>query len=448
MTNYFKKYIAQTQSAAPLAVFRIAFGFLMLISTIRFAAKGWISKLYIEPQYFFSYWGFEWMKPLEGIGMYIIFALIGLCCILILIGLFYRVAAVSFFLLFSYVELLDKTNYLNHYYFISILAFIMIWLPAHRYFSVDAWLKPSLLQKNIPRWTVDILKLQVGMVYFYAGVAKINPDWLLHAHPLKIWLPAKSNLPLIGRLFDYEITAYLFSWFGVLYDISIPFLLLLKKTRKYAFAAVIIFHLLTWLLFPIGMFPFIMISAALIFFSPAFHQKILDKISAILPKAKPVNFSKTYQTSQPVLIILSLFIVIQMLLPWRYLLYPGKLFWHEQGYRFSWRVMLMEKAGYATFTVKDKVTGQYQIVSPYEYLTPAQEKMMATQPDMILQFSKFLQKEFEKKGYQQAEVYAKVYATLNGSGSRLLIDPEVNLAAQSYSIGHKPWILSFENKRL
>ena len=69
---------------------------------------------------------------------------------------------------------------------------------------------------------------------------------------------------------------------------------------------------------------------------------------------------------------------------------------------------------------------------------------MATQPDMILQFSKFLQKEFEKKGYQQAEVYA----TLNGSGSRLLIDPEVNLAAQSYSIGHKPWILSFENKRL
>ncbi len=420
----------------------------MLISTIRFAAKGWISKLYIEPQYFFSYWGFEWMKPLEGIGMYIIFALIGLCCILILIGLFYRVAAVSFFLLFSYVELLDKTNYLNHYYFISILAFIMIWLPAHRYFSVDAWLKPSLLQKNIPRWTVDILKLQVGMVYFYAGVAKINPDWLLHAHPLKIWLPAKSNLPLIGRLFDYEITAYLFSWFGVLYDISIPFLLLLKKTRKYAFAAVIIFHLLTWLLFPIGMFPFIMIFAALIFFSPAFHQKILDKIAAILPKAKPVNFSKTYQTSQPVLIILSLFIVIQMLLPWRYLLYPGKLFWHEQGYRFSWRVMLMEKAGYATFTVKDKVTGQYQIVSPYEYLTPAQEKMMATQPDMILQFSKFLQKEFEKKGYQQAEVYAKVYATLNGSGSRLLIDPEVNLAAQSYSIGHKPWILSFENKRL
>jgi len=442
-------YIAQTQSAAPLAIFRIAFGLLMLISTIRFAAKGWISKLYIEPQFFFSYLGFEWVKPLGGNGMYVIFALLGLCCILIMVGLFYRVAAVSFFLLFTYVELLDKTYYLNHYYFISIVAFIIIWLPANRYFSLDACRNPSIAQKQVPRWTIDILKLQVGLVYFYAGLAKINTDWLLHAHPLKMWLPAKNNLPIIGELFNYKATAYLFSWAGALYDLSIPFLLLYTKYRKWAFVAVVIFHLLTWALFPIGMFPFIMIFAAIIFFSGNFHQNIIDKISfRTLPAIPQQQSTSLFSTSKMALTGLAFFMLLQITLPWRHLLYPGNLFWHEQGYRFSWRVMLMEKAGYASFKVVDKTTGEWRVVNSYEYLTPAQEKMMATQPDMIWQFSKFLQKEFEKKGYDHVEVYAEVYATLNGSGSKLLVDPSVNLAAQSYGIGHKSWILPFENKRL
>ena len=441
--------MAQSTSAAPLAVFRIAFGFLMLASTIRFAANGWISKLYIEPQYFFSYLGFDWVKPLPGMWMYLVFLLIGVSTILIMLGLFYRMASIAFFLLFTYVELLDKTYYLNHYYFISIVSFLLIWLPANRYFSLDAWRNPSINQKQVPRWTIDILKLQVGLVYFYAGLAKINTDWLLHAYPLKMWLPAKNNLPLLGELFNYEATAYVFSWAGALYDISIPFLLLYTKTRKWAFAALVFFHLLTWALFPIGMFPFIMIFAALIFFSADFHQSIINNIAGLglpsLPKPKQI---KVFNTSKPAIYVLAIFMLLQILLPWRYLLYPGNLFWHEQGYRFSWRVMLMEKAGYATFKIVDKSTGEWRIVNAYEYLTPAQEKMMATQPDMILQFSRFLKKEFTNMGYQDPAVYAEVYATLNGSGSRLLIDPKVDLAAQSYDLKTRKWVLPFEKDNL
>ncbi len=69
--------------------------------------------------------------------------------------------------------------------------------------------------------------------------------------------------------------------------------------------------------------------------------------------------------------------MIQLLFPWRYLLYPEELFWTEEGYRFSWRVMLMEKAGYAEFKVVDSKTGKRFYVDNSDFLSPFQEKQMA-----------------------------------------------------------------------
>ncbi len=94
--------------------------------------------------------------------------------------------------------MIDKSTYLNHYYFVSMISFLMIFLPAHAYFSVDAYRNRSLLSDQIPKWSLDVLKLFVGLTYFFAGLAKINSDWLLHAIPLRIWLPAKNDTLLIG----------------------------------------------------------------------------------------------------------------------------------------------------------------------------------------------------------------------------------------------------------
>ena len=38
------------------------------------------------------------------------------------------------------------------------------------------------------------------MVYVFAGLAKLNADWLLDAQPLRIWLAARSDLPIVGPL--------------------------------------------------------------------------------------------------------------------------------------------------------------------------------------------------------------------------------------------------------
>jgi hypothetical protein len=435
---------------APLAVLRIAFGSIMLVSTLRFILKGWIYSFYIKPPFHFTFYGFDWVKVPPGLGMYVLFGILVFAAIMVTIGLFYRAAITVFFLCFTYVELLDKTTYLNHYYFISVMAFLMIWVPAHRYFSVDVWRRPKLGVTRIPAWAINIFKLQLVLVYFFAGVSKLNYDWLIVAMPLKIWLPAHADMPIIGGLLTQAWTAYLFSWFGAIFDLFIGFLLLDNRTRKWGYALVIIFHLATGLFFKIGMFPYIMIFVTIIFFSEKTHIRIVNFLKLLLPKVNIYIPNKDYYIpvfkTRVIGVILTLHFIIQLIMPFRFLLYPGKLYWTEEGYRFSWRVMLMEKGGTIFFHVKDPATGRKAEIINSQYLNTFQENQMATQPDMILQYAHFLAAEYEKKGIQNPIVTADSYVTLNGSGSRLYIDSTVNLATEQETFGHKKWIRPFITK--
>lgn len=456
------KYIEQQTKAAPLAVFRILFGLLMLVSMVRFWGKGWIEKLYIEPTFFFSYFGFEWVKPL-GNFTYLLFVICALSSIAITIGYRYKWAIVIFFLSFTYIELMDKTTYLNHYYFISVLSFLMIFLPASDHFSLDA--RRNASQDLVPKWTIDSIKLLLAIVYFYAGLAKLNSDWLLDAMPLKIWLPSNYGLPILGNFLQQEWVIYAFSWGGAAYDLAIPFLLLWKPTRAIAFALVIIFHVLTDVLFPIGMFPYVMIVCTMIFFDADVHERAINRLQHLLlvissvtrniflknrelknerflPKVEMTDMKKRQSTPKWKIAVVATFFTIQIFLPWRYLLYQDELFWTEEGYRFSWRVMLMEKAGYANFKIVNPETGSQFYINNSNFLTSFQEKQMATQPDFILEYAHYLAEKYQEKN-QVIEVYVESYVALNGRSSQPFIDPNVNLVAAKESFKKKQWILPF-----
>lgn len=449
MFTAIQKYFQKDTQAAPLAVFRVLFGFMMFLGIVRFWANGWIEKLYIQPKFFFSYYGFEWVKPI-GDYTYIIFAICGIAALFVALGYKYRIAIIVFFLSFTYIELMDKTTYLNHYYFISCVAYLMIFLPANVYFSVDAYKNPRKAFQMVPKWTIDSIKLMLGIVYFYAGLAKLNSDWLFNAMPLKIWLPSKYDLPFLGDLMQQPWVHYTFSWSGALYDLAIPFLLLYRRTRWFAFALVIIFHVMTRVLFPIGMFPYIMIVSTLIFFDTGFHRKVIRFISKLLRidcyKMVALSQTKKYRFKRNIALpILAVFFVIQLLFPWRYLVYPNELFWTEEGYRFSWRVMLMEKAGYAQFKIKNTETGEQFLVDNTDFLTPFQEKQMSTQPDFILQYAHFLGEHFEAQGHENVAVYTESYVALNGRLSQPYVDPNVDLMKQRESFRRKNWILPFND---
>jgi hypothetical protein len=453
MTQTKQSYLYKTTSAAPLAVFRIIFGLMMLLSIIRFWALGWIDKLYIQPAFFFSYYGFEWIKPL-GSFTYLIFFVCGLSALFVALGFKYRLAIVTFFLSFLYIELMDKTTYLNHYYFISILSFLLIFLPAESYFSIDAKRNPNRYFDIIPKWNTDAIKLLLAIVYFYSGLAKLNSDWLIQAMPLKIWLPTTNDLPLLGQLFQFKWMIYTFSWSGALYDLCIPFLLFYHKTRNVAFIFVVLFHVLTAALFPIGMFPYIMIVSTLIFFGADFHQKIMDLLGKIFGVSKQMNVEHAVLEHKPSFLVslkstvLITFFILQLIIPFRHLAYPQELFWSEEGYRFSWRVMLMEKAGSAQFKIMNGQTVNWFYVNNSDFLTPFQEKQMATQPDFILEYAHFLEKHFSSKGHEDISVYVDSFVALNGRKSSRYIDPKVDLTKEHESFAPKKWILPFNDEIL
>lgn len=440
-------YIEQTEKAAPLAVFRILFGILMFVSILRFWYNGWIEKLYLDPTFHFHFYGFEWVQVPSAAYTYALFVVCALSALLVALGYKYRLASIVFFLSFTYIELMDKTTYLNHYYFISVLSFVMIFLPAHRYFSIDAHQNKSLASAQIPRWTIDVVKLLLGVVYFYAGIAKLNTDWLVNAMPLSIWLPTKFDTPLLGSLMHQRWMHYAFSWSGALYDLFIPFLLLWQRTRIWAFAAVVFFHVITRILFPIGMFPYIMIASTLIFFHPSFHNKVLGLLAQLLGINK-TQFDQApalQQNSMPWasfrLGLITVVVGIQLLFPWRFLLYPGNLFWTEQGFRFSWRVMLIEKTGYAQFKIVNGQTGKRFYVQNEDFLTAFQQKQMATQPDFIIEYAHYLGQHFASQGHENVEVYVESYVALNGRKHQQFIDPDVNLMTIENNLQHRSYVL-------
>ena len=432
--------LTRPTDAAPLALFRIFFGAVMVFGMLRFWWYGWIDKLYVQPGFHFKYAGFEWVRPL-GEHTWLLFLGCGIAAFCVLVGWRYRIAIVVFFLSFTYIELMDKTNYLNHYYFVSCVAFLLCLLPAHATFSLDA--RRTQRAPEVPRYAIYALRLMLSIVWFYAGLAKLNSDWLLHAQPLKIWLTAKYDVPLLGDFLQWSEFHYLFSWAGAAYDLTIPFLLWNRRTRAVGFALVVVFHVLTWVLFPIGIFPWVMIGSAVIFFD----GDQLRSWSAVLRRRageRAVTERRPYGAQRWVMGVLTLFFALQLLVPFRHLQHPGELFWTEAGFRFSWRVMLMEKAGYINFRVVDPATGRRFYVQNDEFLNPLQQKHLATQPDFILQYVHFLETHYQaSQGIADPQIFAESYVALNGRSSQPYVREDVDLTEVSPDDSRETYLAPF-----
>lgn len=429
--------LREPADALGLAAFRIAFGALTFAAVVRFVARGWVHELYLAPSFHFTYLGFDWVKPWPGSLLYGHFAVMGLAALALAFGFHTRLAAALFFLTFTYAELFDKATYLNHYYLVSLLAFWLILLPSGNVASLDALLRRrrGLAPRPwVETWAYWALRGQVGLVYAFAGFAKLNADWLFNAEPLRTWLPVHADLPLVGPLLASPALAYGMSWAGAIFDLSVAPLLLWQRTRPYAYATAAFFHTLVWLLFPIGVFSWVMIVAGSVFFTPSWPRRWFARRLPELPATAPATALERGPLV-PALVLLT----TQLLLPLRFALYPGDPNWTEEAFRFSWRVMLIEKTG----SVEYRVVGpsDERVVRPRDELTPLQAKMLSTQPDMIQEYALELARRERSRTGRTPRVYADAWAALNGRPSQRLIDPDIDLAREPRSLWPKRWIL-------
>lgn len=398
---------------AGLRVFRGLFGGLMAIAATRYWANGWIDSQLVDPVVRFPWPGLEWIAPLPGWGTHGLFAVMIAAALALAADRRPRLAAAIFAACFTWVELIDRANYLNHYYLVSLVAALLAALPAGRTVPVGAY---------------HLLRIQFGLVWVFAGLAKLNPDWMLRAQPLATWLQTAADWPLVGSLLALPATAYAFSWGGALFDLTLPFWLTWRRTRRPAFAVAVAFHLTVWALFPIGIFSPLMLAGCTLFFAPGW------------PHRRPIELPAPRPLPRAALLAAGLWLAVQIAAPMRCLLYPGPVNWTEEGFRFAWRVMLIHKTGRAEFRITaHDPPGRYVLRGPDD-LTPLQARMMATQPDLVHAYALHLAERHRNLGHGRVEVRADVLVSYDGRPAAPAIDPHFDLASIPESLWPQPFI--------
>jgi vitamin K-dependent gamma-carboxylase len=419
-----------------LVVFRIIFGLLCFLESVGAIFTGWIKRTLIDPEFTFSFIGFEWFQPLPGDWMYAYYALMGVFGLLIMLGYKYRASALTFALMWSATYFMQKTSYNNHYYLLMLLSYIMVFLPANRYASIDVKQNPNLKAISMPNWCRWIFIIQLFIVYTYASAAKFYPDWL-DASVIKLLMQSRANYSIIGELLQQRPLHYFIAYAGILFDGLIIPLLFWKRTRKYAFFASIFFHLFNSIVFQIGIFPYLSLAFSLFFFDPKIIQGLFLKKKPLY-EASEVKTPKNVKVFQTVFII---YFIIQISLPLRHHFIKDNVLWTEEGHRLSWRMMLRAKSGTLKYTVIDKATNNTIPINLNDYLTTKQRRSIRTKPDMIWQFTQRLKQKFAKEG-KTVSIYAQCYVSINGKPSKQFIDPKVDLAQIDWnSFSHSDWLL-------
>lgn len=433
------KFLFKHIDNSGLVVFRIVFGFLCFLEAVGAVFTGWIKRTLIEPDFTFSFIGFEWLQPLPGDWMYVYYIVMGVFGLFIMLGYKYRFSMLMFALMWTVTYLMQKSSYNNHYYLLALLSFLMIFLPANRYASLDVKLNPSLKSMSMPSWYKWIFVLQLFILYTYASAAKFYPDWL-DASVMEILMRSKANFYVVGEILQQKTVHYILAYGGILFDGLIIPLLLFKRTRKYAFFASIFFHLFNSFIFHIGIFPYMSLAFSLFFFDPKTIRNIFFKKKPyyeadeiIIPKYKTVLVS-----------FFSVYFLIQIGLPLRHHFFKDDVLWTEEGHRLSWRMMLRAKSGRTTYYVTNKNTNEITRVRLKDYLTRKQQRSASTKPDVMWQFSQRLKQDYAKKGIP-IKVFVKAYVTVNGKASKQLIDQKVDLANEEWHhFKHHDWILPSE----
>ena len=434
-----RRMLTQPVDNTFLVCFRVAFGSLLVWSLVKYFQTDLIRTQFIEPRICFSFYGFDWVKPWAGVGMYAHFLVTAIAAACIMVGFKHRLSSTVFFLTFTFIFLLDQSVYLNHYYLISLLGFLLIVFPAQSAFSIDALRNPALRSDTAPAWVLWLLRFQIGVPYFFGGIAKLNSDWF-HGEPIRTWLAQKTDFPLVGQFFTQEWCIDSFVWGGLLLDLFAVPLLLWRRTRLITLAAVWIFHGMNSQLFNIGIFPWLMLAATTLVYLPTEGTSRLRfwKLSDQPNETNEPNDTTAHRIPGWLTTLLCGFVALQLVIPFRHFLYPGDVAFTREGHYFSWRMKLNIRRVDIRLAVHYE-DGTQEQVNLWEWVThPQSIRMRST--DQLLQLARLIREHKEDETKMRAEVRGTVTAALNGREPSVLVSDDVDLSRQPRGVLPASWI--------
>ena len=416
------------------AIFRIMFFAAMVFESLRYLSKGWIRPLFVDPGYFFRFPLIPLDLPrLSEAAATCMFVTLAAAATLAAVGIWQRLSSLIVAFLLTYLFLYDAAYslLLNHLYLLVIVAWILALCPQSRLLTLRLGKTPRATSTDAPDLAMYLLRFQILVVYFYAGVAKVNGHWL-SGRPLAIWLAPLGLASMAQSM----------AWAGLALDLALPFLLLMPRTRPVAVLAAIIFHTLNSQLFHIGVFPVVAIGMTLLFLKGDWLARFLPQ-KWLQASTTSKDFTRKHAPLSPVTLALAcLFVLIQIALPMRPWFYPGDSNLTEEGRFFSWRMMSTKKTGAVSFTLVNSDSYQTATWDPHRDLTELQINSMATQPELARQYAHHVAEVVEASEHFRPLVKVSMGIKMNGGPEVQILDSTRDLASEPFSLHHYDWIVA------
>lgn len=419
----------QAASIAPLVLVRVVTGLVLFCWAGKYLSDGAYETIFVLPLFLCKYAGFEWVQVLPGEGMWWFFRSVQVASLLLAVGFLTRISAGLLAASVAYVLLVERCIYVNHYYLLACVCGWLALLPAGRCLAVDTFIWPRRSSQVFPRWQLWLLRFQLGMPYLFGAIAKLNSDWL-SGQPPGLMLVGRTELGDFAPMLETSLAVNVLVYGGIFYDALIVPLLMWRRTRAIAIIASLGFHLTNASLLSIGVFPWFMLATLVVFFDDEWIGRVVGRVKRIvqIQSTPRSDFSSNVVGSSPWLRRFAvMYVVVQLVLPWRHWLLPGNPSWNERGHRFAWRMMLRNKRSLVHYKLVDRQTGEYLYLPSTTVLTGFQEPRAARSPECLRQAAVELSRLAKDFGVGDCQVYVLALVSMNGREPRPLIDPTVDL---------------------
>jgi|GEM_PF-2795962 len=369
----------------------------------------------------FPYWGFGWLPRLPGaLATPFLFAIAWCMVWAISNRPSSRYGAILGWLGFTYYFLLDAAFY-GH------MNYALIW------FGLALIVAPPVMRDGdrVPAWLILAPRVLFAVIYFFAGVVKLYPEWL-DGTVLLIFMQDAGMSPGLYETLSQEPLPSILAIAGALFDLTIGPLLLIPKTRRYAVVVALMFHTGNTILVGLGFLPLVFSVLTLaVFLDPGWGRKLLGW------KEDPPEPIEAEPPPIPVRVALGALLLFHLVMPLRpYIIYPGDSRWTHDAQHFSWWLRsTATKAKLKVYVVSLETPRQE--VEMLDYITMSQGSMAHT-PRMLVHFARFLAEERRARGETGVRVYVDVEVSLNGREYRRFIPDVVDLATveDTYSMEH------------
>lgn len=455
----------EPQDAVGLAAFRILWGMMIVYEMFLFSRNGFekMAITYYSSAYRMPFPYTEWLTQPSRANMEIIICFAFFAALCVMCGFAYRLAAITFFVLFSYMFVLEAAYYLNHFYLLIIISFAMIFVSANARMSVDSVLFPSrFFRSRVPAWNYFIFKSAVFVVYVWAVLVKLNVDWL-RGEPLRHWILSSmaNKFPTVKYFMTRWYTPYIMSYGGIVVDILQPILLVQSGwSHTMGLIITVVFHASNKIFMNIGLFPFMCIILSSLFSSAGWPRRFTlnDNVNlddqyeqALMVRRKDGFFSAAVWNGKIgfrrwcVVFLICAWLLFLVLSPARFVLRTTRdqQAWNEVNHEFSWRMKLRSKSCDGFF-YSDFGNGTL-LINPFmnNFITFRQYSKTISDPWYIRYFANALADLLQREhpSHIRPRIYTDVTCSMNYRYPMPFVLPDVDLTSDAVAGPVEKWVI-------